>query len=126
MFKYKPQLLFHHTARFPWHPLFLNLSLPSLQCQECPRSNLSGMCPVCTLLQSAYPSLVIPRSKGLTGIIPRAQILTFQLPDYQITRLLNLLIPPRSSQDLKDLQESSQGMSRVCLVPISVISADQW
>jgi hypothetical protein len=42
--------------------------------------------------------LVIPRSKGLTGIIPRAQILTFQLP--------NLLIPPRSSQDLKDLQES--------------------
>src|SRR5450432_3666236 len=57
MFKYKPQLLFHHTARFPWHPLFLNLSLPSLQCQECPRSNLSGMCPVCTDLGDPLPLL---------------------------------------------------------------------
>src|SRR5476651_1150139 len=74
MFKYKPQLLFHHTARFPWHPLFLNSSSPSLQCQECPRSILSGMCPVCTtrdVVRSSYP--------------------------------------PGSSQDLKDLQETSQG-----------------
>src|SRR5450432_2583591 len=70
MFKYKPQLLFHHTARFPWHPLFLNLSLPSLQCQECPRSNLSGMCPVCTVIPPYPPPPVIPRSKGLTALIP--------------------------------------------------------
>jgi hypothetical protein len=52
--KYKPQLLFHHTARFPWHALFLNSRLPSLQCQVSPRSNLSGMLPVRT------PDLPIP------------------------------------------------------------------
>src|SRR5471030_678359 len=79
MFKYKPQLLFHHTARFPWHPLFLNLSLPSLQCQECPRSNLSGMCPVCTPVRDLHP--------------------------------------PRSSQDLKDLQPRSQAMLASHLPP---------
>src|SRR5450432_3591603 len=80
MFKYKPQLLFHHTARFPWHPLFLNLSLPSLQCQECPRSNLSGMCPVCTSDWAPYPSPVIPISKGLTRFIPRDPKLVVDLP----------------------------------------------
>src|SRR5258708_4775816 len=48
--KYKPQLLFHHTARFPWHgplPPATTCHLSS-QCQECPRSILSGMRPVCT------------------------------------------------------------------------------
>src|SRR5258708_7755263 len=29
IFKDKPQFLFHHTARFPWHALFFNSHLPS-------------------------------------------------------------------------------------------------
>src|SRR6266851_763073 len=71
MFKYKPQLLFHHTARFPWHPLFVNSSSPSLQCQECPRSILSGMCPVRTTPPTPYPSCSIPRSKELSSNHPK-------------------------------------------------------
>src|ERR1041385_4247693 len=54
--KDKPQLLFHHTARFPWHALFLNLCLPPHSvryppgpfCQECARS-------VPSTLPSPYP-----------------------------------------------------------------------
>src|SRR5216683_7064573 len=65
MFKYKPQLLFHHTARFPWHPLFVNSSSPSLQCQECPRSILSGMCPVRTTISAATPP---PSSQDLKDL----------------------------------------------------------
>ena len=44
--KYKPQFLFHHTALFPWHPLFLTHAchrcsvrdVPGLFCQGCARS----------------------------------------------------------------------------------------
>src|SRR6266852_2621755 len=55
----------------------------------------------------------IPRSKGVTRNIPRSTNFGFQLPDYQITRLLTTVwrpTPPCSSQDLKDLPETSQGM----------------
>src|SRR5216684_9418115 len=47
VFKYKPQLLFHHTARFPWHTLIIYTRLPlansvrnppGLICQGCARS----------------------------------------------------------------------------------------
>ncbi len=37
---------------------------------ECPRSNLSGICPVRTLNLVPYPHRSIPRSKGLTRCIP--------------------------------------------------------
>src|ERR1700704_4227699 len=61
--KHKPYFLFHHTARFPRHAVLLHAFVNRSQCQECPRSVLSGMCPVCTssgspsyLQISDYPS----------------------------------------------------------------------
>src|SRR5262245_18354942 len=46
--KHKPQLLFHHTACFPWHALFLNCAMPSFAVSGVLPSNLSGIRPVCT------------------------------------------------------------------------------
>src|ERR1700675_4515870 len=53
--KDKPQLLLHHTARFPWHALCCISRCHSSQCQECSRPNLSGIRPVCTVLRVPPP-----------------------------------------------------------------------
>jgi hypothetical protein len=37
-FQHKPRLLFHHTARFPWHVRGCTRLHHPLQCQECSRS----------------------------------------------------------------------------------------
>src|SRR3982074_459688 len=68
--KDKPYLLFHHTARFPRHVVLLHAFLNRSQCQECPRSVLSGMCPVCTIAWGT-PS---PPPPSITGIIVLAGI----------------------------------------------------
>src|SRR5450432_3403630 len=117
MFKYKPQLLFHHTARFPWDPLFLNLSLPSLQCQECPRSNLSGMCPVCTDVDDPCPPPSIPRSKGLSanhpkGMDPNGMNLRFIR---HIKRPLFLQQPARQA---KAVAAASKLSKNFCVAPL--------
>src|SRR5258708_8967386 len=45
----KPQLLLHDTAGFPWHARsFVQALAISSQCQESPRSILSGIRRVCT------------------------------------------------------------------------------
>jgi len=44
----EPYLLFHHTARFPRHAVLLHAAGLSAHCQECSRSVLSGIRPVCT------------------------------------------------------------------------------
>src|SRR5277367_330272 len=54
--KDKPQLLLHHTARFPWHALCCISRCHLSQCQVCPRSVLSGILPVCTLEERYPPS----------------------------------------------------------------------
>ena len=46
--KDKPQLLLHHTARSPRHVALLHAFFSEQECQECSRSVLSGMRPVCT------------------------------------------------------------------------------
>src|SRR5208282_4566208 len=46
-------LLFCNTARFSWDALLLRALATDSQCQECPRSKVSGMCPVCT--EGGYP-----------------------------------------------------------------------
>jgi hypothetical protein len=44
----EPYLLFHHTARFPRHAVLLYAAGLSARCQECSRSVLSAIRPVCT------------------------------------------------------------------------------
>src|SRR5882762_11859487 len=51
----KPQLLFHHTARFPWHALCCTRAGHRCQCQECARSVLSGMLPGYTVKSAPSP-----------------------------------------------------------------------
>ena len=50
----EPYLLFHHTARFPRHAVLLHAAGLSAHCQECSRSVLSGIRPVCTT-PTPYP-----------------------------------------------------------------------
>lgn len=50
---------FHHAARFPRRAVLLHAIVLSRECQECSRSVLSGMLPVCTPTGRVSPSPVI-------------------------------------------------------------------
>jgi hypothetical protein len=57
----KPTCGFLLEIKFCWEFRLLYAFLNRSQCQECPRSVLSGMCPVCTLPQFQQPPLDLRR-----------------------------------------------------------------